>query len=71
MIVLKGVIFPSCPSNKVIHVTGGRPTRPSRPTKPPKPPHKPVKWPNFHLVDQQPSGSGSSSHRCVLMNFIV
>jgi len=21
-----------------------------------------VKWPNFHLVDQQPSGSGSSSH---------
>merc|ERR1711981_238363 len=39
--------------------TVGRPTRPSRPT---KPPHKPIKWPNFHLVDQQPSGSGANAH---------
>ena len=39
--------------------TDGRPTRPSRPT---KPSHQHVKWPNFHLVDQQqPTGNGGAS----------
>ena len=33
------------------HVTtSGRPTRPSRPT---KPTHSPIKWPNFHLIDNK------------------
>ena len=40
-------------------ITTGRPTRPSRPT---KPSHQHVKWPNFHLVDQQqPTGNGGAN----------
>ena len=43
-----------------------RPTRPPKPSRPSRPTKKPsqqhVKWPNFHLVDQQqPTGSGSAN----------
>jgi len=46
-------------------ITIDRPTRPPKPSRPSRPTKKPsqqhVKWPNFHIVDQQPTGSGSAN----------
>jgi len=36
-------------------------TRPTRPSRPSKPSHHHVKWPNFHLVQEQQSGNNVES----------
>ena len=53
--------FATEPTSVSSSTTTLKSTRPTRPSRPSKPSHHHVKWPNFHLVQEQQSGNNVES----------